>query len=64
MFHSHRYLIPNILSDQEEIWTFPARLVQGQNWIPTAAILGTTAGVIALDPTEAPISATPQHFMD
>jgi membrane-associated phospholipid phosphatase len=27
--------------------------VQGQGWIPTAAVLGTTAGLIALDPTEA-----------
>jgi membrane-associated phospholipid phosphatase len=27
--------------------------VQGQSWIPTAAILGTTAGLVALDPTEA-----------
>lgn len=50
---SWKLLLPNILSDQERIWTFPARLVQGQNWIPTAAVLGTTAGLIALDPTEA-----------
>ena len=34
-------------------WTFPARLVHGQDWIPTAAVLGTTAGLVALDPTEA-----------
>ncbi len=34
------------------IWTFPARLAQGQDWLPTAAVLGTTAGLIALDPTE------------
>jgi len=27
--------------------------VQGQNWIPTAAVLGTTAGLLALDPTDA-----------
>jgi membrane-associated phospholipid phosphatase len=26
--------------------------VQGQNWIPTAAVLGTTAGLVALDATE------------
>ncbi len=50
---SWKLLLPNIVSDQERIWTFPARLMQGQNWIPTAAILGTTAGLIALDPTEA-----------
>jgi membrane-associated phospholipid phosphatase len=28
-------------------------LGQGQNWIPTAVVLGTTAGLIVLDPTEA-----------
>lgn len=50
---SWRLLLPNILSDQERMWSFPARLVQGQSWIPTVAILGTTAGLLALDPTEA-----------
>jgi len=49
---SWKLLLPNIASDQERIWTFPARLVQGQNWIPTAAVLGTLAGLVALDPTE------------
>jgi membrane-associated phospholipid phosphatase len=49
---SWKLLSPNILHDQERIWTFPARLAQGQDWIPTAAVLGTTAGLIALDPTE------------
>ena len=46
-------LAPNILSDQERMWTFPARLVQGQNWVPTFAVLGTTAALVALDPPEA-----------
>jgi membrane-associated phospholipid phosphatase len=50
---SWRRLLPNLIADQERIWSFPARLVQGQSWIPTAAVLGTTAGLIALDPTEA-----------
>jgi len=50
---SWKLLFPNIVSDQEGIWTFPARLAQGQSWIPTAAVLGTTAGLLALDPTEA-----------
>ncbi len=66
---SWKLLLPNIVNDQERIWSFPARLVQGQNWIPTAAILGTTAGLFALDPTEASyfrhtldISGVQQHF--
>ena len=50
---SWKSLPPNIVSDQERIWTFPARLVQGQDWIPTAAVLGAAAGLVALDPTEA-----------
>lgn len=49
---SWKLLLPNLLSDQKQIWTFPARLAQGQDWIPTAAILGTTAGLIALDPID------------
>ncbi len=50
---SWKLLFPNLISDQERIWSFPARLVQGQDWIPTAAVLGTTAGLLALDPIEA-----------
>ena len=49
---SWKLLLPNILNDQERIWSFPARLVRGQSLIPTAAVLGTTAGLVALDPTE------------
>jgi len=43
----------NLLSDQERIWTFPARLVNRQEWIPATAIVGTTAALWAFDPTEA-----------
>src|ERR1700693_1666668 len=50
---SWKRLFPNIDKDQERIWSFPVRLAQGQSWIPTAAVLGTTAGLVALDPTEA-----------
>lgn len=49
---SLRLLLPNILKDQERIWTFPARLAQGQDWLATTAVLGTTAGLLALDPVE------------
>jgi membrane-associated phospholipid phosphatase len=50
---SWKLLFHNLISDQERIWSFPTRLVQGQSWIPTAAVLGTTAGLLALDPAEA-----------
>jgi len=47
-------LIPNTASDQKQIWTFPAKLARGKHWIPTAAIIGATAGLVALDPKTAP----------
>ena len=50
---SWKLLLPNLIDDQKGIWSFPARLAQGQNWIPTSIILGTTAGLVALDPAEA-----------
>jgi membrane-associated phospholipid phosphatase len=47
---SWKLLLPNLLSDQKHIWSFPVRLAQGKNWIPTAAVLGTTAALVAIDP--------------
>jgi membrane-associated phospholipid phosphatase len=41
------------VSDQKHVWSLPARLARGHNWIPTAAILGTTAALQAVDPIEA-----------
>ena len=49
---SWKLLFHNWVDDQKHIWTFPARLVQGQNLVPTAAVLGATAGLVALDPRE------------
>ena len=49
---SWKLLLPNILDDQKLIWSFPARLAHGQSLIPTAVVLGTTAGLVAFDPTE------------
>jgi membrane-associated phospholipid phosphatase len=50
---SWKLLYRNVMADQKQIWTFPARLMHGQNWTPTVAVLGTTAGLVLLDPTEA-----------
>ena len=44
--------MPNFLSDQQQIWSFPATVVEGKNLIPTTAFLGATAGLILVDPTE------------
>lgn len=50
---SWKLLVPNLIRDQEKIWTFPARIAQGQSLIPTVAVVGITAGLVALDPHEA-----------
>jgi membrane-associated phospholipid phosphatase len=50
---SWKLLYRNVIADQKQIWSFPARLVQGQNLAPTAAVLGTTAGLFYVDPIEA-----------
>ena len=47
---SWKQLIPNILSDQRDIWSFPSTLAQGHNWAPTVGIVGTTAALLQLDP--------------
>ncbi len=47
-------IAPNIADDQSKIWLFPAKLNKKRIWIPVAAILGTTAALIALDPGNAP----------
>jgi membrane-associated phospholipid phosphatase len=50
---SWKLMYPNLIADQKQIWSFPARLVQGQNWIPTTAVLGITAGLVLVDPIDA-----------
>jgi membrane-associated phospholipid phosphatase len=45
-------LLPNIESDQKEIWTFPARIRRKKILFPTLGVLAVTAGFIALDPVE------------
>jgi membrane-associated phospholipid phosphatase len=49
---SWKLLFHNVAADQKRIWSFPARLIQGQNLAPTAAVLGTTAGLYFLDHSE------------
>ncbi len=51
---SWRKLVPNILSDQKRIWLFPLKLGQAPYAIPTAAVVGTDVGLVALDPYTAP----------
>ena len=46
---SWKLLFHNVIDDQKHIWSFPARLTHGRNWVPTAAVVGVTAGLVFLD---------------
>jgi membrane-associated phospholipid phosphatase len=46
-------LVPNVASDQKQIWTFPTKLGKRKYWVPAASIVGVTAGLVALDPKTA-----------
>ncbi len=59
---SVKLLVPNMLSDQKNLWTFPARMTHKNVWIPTLAILGTAAAFVALDPTESSYFHKTQTF--
>jgi membrane-associated phospholipid phosphatase len=50
---SWKLLFHNVITDQKQIWSFPATLVRGKNWAPTTAVLGVGAGLYFLDPKEA-----------
>jgi membrane-associated phospholipid phosphatase len=43
-------LVPNIVDDQKQIWSFPARLTRHHNWVPFLAVTAVTAGLVAADP--------------
>ena len=49
---SWKQLPVNVLSDQKRIWTFPVRVCGGEDLAPTTAVVGTTAALVALDPSE------------
>lgn len=51
---SWRELPSNILHDQKDIWLFPVQLAHGHHWLPTVAVIGITAGLIALDAHDTP----------
>jgi membrane-associated phospholipid phosphatase len=44
----------NFLQDQKEIWLFPVQLARGRHWLPTLAVTGVTAALIAADPHDTP----------
>lgn len=52
----------NIVSDQKEIWIFPAKLVHGEHWLPTIGVIGATSVLIATDAHSAPPFRTTTNF--
>jgi len=53
-------VFPNFFSDQKRIWTSPIHV--GQHWKPTLAVVGITAGLIALDPHDTPYFRRTNNF--
>lgn len=49
-----KLLLRHIATDQKRIWLFPVAPVHGRHWKPALAILGVTAGLVALDPHDTP----------
>lgn len=49
---SWKHLPANLLSDQKNIWLFPAHLRHRSALIPVLAVVGATAALVALDPKE------------
>jgi membrane-associated phospholipid phosphatase len=47
---SLKQLPMNILRDQKSLLLFPEGLAQGHHWLPTIAVVGVTAGLLAADP--------------
>lgn len=61
---SWRSLPKDFLHDQKNIWLFPVGLAKGKHWIPTLAIAGTTAVLIATDKNTMPYFRNHQSNLD
>jgi len=49
-----RSIVPDVLHDQRNIWTFPTKLARGEDWKPTLEFTAVLGGLIALDSRDAP----------
>src|SRR6476469_2717978 len=54
----------DFLHDQKGIWLFPMQLAKGKHWIPTLAIVGGTAILIATDQKTMPYFRNHQGNLD
>jgi len=61
---SWRKLPSNFLHDQKDIWTFPGKLAKGKHWVPTVAVVGITAALIAADAHDTPYFRRTSSFRD
>src|SRR5690349_3221492 len=61
---SWRSLPKDFLHDQKKIWLFPAELAKGKHWVPTLAIVGGTAVLIATDKYTMPYFRNHQGQLD
>jgi len=52
----------DILHDQKYVWLFPVQLAHGHHWVPTLAVVGVTAALIASDPHTMPYFAKTNDF--
>jgi hypothetical protein len=61
---SWRSLPKDFLHDQKKIWLFPTELAKGRHWVPTLAIVGGTAVLIATDKYTMPYFHNHQGQLD
>jgi hypothetical protein len=61
---SWRSLPKDFLHDQKKIWLFPTELAKGKHWVPTLAIVGGTAVLIATDKNTMPYFRNHQGQLD
>jgi len=59
---SWRALPRNFLQDQKDVWLFPVELSKGRHWMPTIAVTGVTAALIAADAHDTPYFRRTQRF--
>jgi hypothetical protein len=52
---SPKLMPQRISTDQKRIWLFPVAAARGKGWKPALVVIGVTAGLIALDPTDTPL---------
>jgi membrane-associated phospholipid phosphatase len=51
---SPKLLLRHIATDQKRIWLFPVTAAHGKGLMPALAVIGVTAGLVALDPHDTP----------